>query len=418
MTDTRIQDPTSDTSFRMLIVSSDTYPPARVDVTVLFGQELVNRGHGFDWLLQSEADCDKAYKTQWGGGTAWVGPTDLGSSLFSRIRKHIRGIWHDFKLLSLAKETEYDFIEVKDKFLSGLLAVWATRSSRTKFIYWLSYPFPEAYLTAAKDGTARYPILYRIRGGVFYFLLYRVLLPRADHVFVQSEQMREDVAQEGIAREKMTPVPMGVALDRFDTTTDSTRQLIPEGERCFLYLGTLTKVRRLDFVIRVLAAVRSKVPGAKLYLVGQGDDPSDEQLLEAEARALGVLDSVVFTGQKPQAEAWRFVAEADVCVSPFYPIPILNSTSPTKLVEYMAMGKAVVANDHPEQRRVIEESGGGICVAWDEAEFAAAISELLLAPETAAEMGARGQAYVKERRTYTAIADVVERKLASLRTNP
>ncbi len=41
---------------------------------------------------------------------------------------------------------------------------------------------------------------------------------------------------------------------------------------------------------------------------------------------------------------------------------ILRAASPTKLVEYMAMGKAVVANDHPEQKRVIEESGAGYCV--------------------------------------------------------
>jgi hypothetical protein len=40
----------------------------------------------------------------------------------------------------------------------------------------------------------------------------------------------------------------------------------------------------------------------------------------------------------------------------------LNPASPTKLVEYMALGKAVVANDHPDQRMVLEQSGAGICV--------------------------------------------------------
>ena len=101
---------------------------------------------------------------------------------------------------------------------------------------------------------------------------------------------------------------------------------------------------------------------------------------------LGLQSSVVFVGQLPQAQALKFVREADVCSSPFFPTPILRSASPTKLVEYMAMGKAVVANDHPEQKRVIEESGAGYCVPYEEQPFADAIVRLLKDPE-----GARSQ---------------------------
>jgi glycosyltransferase involved in cell wall biosynthesis len=108
------------------------------------------------------------------------------------------------------------------------------------------------------------------------------------------------------------------------------------------------------------------------------------------------------------------VAEADVCVSPFFPTPILNSTSPTKLVEYMAMGKAVVANDHPEQRLVIAESGAGLCVAWDETAFAQALLRLLRDPALARNMGERGRAWVLQHRTYDAIADLVERELLTV----
>ena len=39
-----------------------------------------------------------------------------------------------------------------------------------------------------------------------------------------------------------------------------------------------------------------------------------------------------------------------------------------------------MANDHPEQRQVIEDSGGGICTAYDEEQFANAIVELLEGP--------------------------------------
>jgi glycosyltransferase involved in cell wall biosynthesis len=393
---------------RLLVVSSDTYPPSRVDVSVLFGEELAGRGHRIDWILQSQAPCETAYVAQWGGGRVWVGPTDNGRSLYDGVRKHVRGIFNDLRLFSRMRSGEYAAIEVKDKFVSGLLGSLAAWIYRKHFIYWLSYPFGEEYLLKARDGSARYRLLYAIRGYFFKFVLYRILLRVADHVFVQSEQMRRDVAAEGIPLDKMTAVPMGIKARNFATLDNRPRSRIPERERCFLYLGTLNRVRRLDFLVRVLARVRDSVADAKLYIIGRGDHPDDEKLLLDEAERMGVSAALIMVGQLPQADAFHYIREADVCVSPFYPTPVLNSASPTKLVEYMAMGKAVVANDHPEQRLVIEQSGGGYCVPWDEDAFAGAIVRLLESPEEAMRMGQAGRTYALEQRSYHRIADEVE----------
>jgi glycosyltransferase involved in cell wall biosynthesis len=400
---------------RLLIISSDTYPPTRVDLSVLFGEELAGRGHAIDLILQSEAACARSYATTWPGGRAWIGATDLGGALLSRVAKHLRGLANDLRVFSRVRRPDYDVVEVKDKFLSGVMALAATRLYPTRFIYWLSYPFPEHYLLRASDGTARYPWLYRVRGTVFKWLLYRWLLPKADHIFVQSEQMRRDVAAQGIPLHKMTAVPMGVRTDLCETVDLSqSRRLMPPGIPCVLYLGTLNRVRRLEFLVRAFAQVLAARPEALLYIVGQGDHPEDRTFLEGEAARLGLGASVVFVGQLPQREALLYVQEADVCVSPFHPTPILQSTSPTKLVEYMAAGKPVVANDHPEQKRVIEESGGGISVPYEEAAFAAAIVQLLGDPAEARAMGERGRRYVIEHRSYGVIADLVERRLVEV----
>jgi glycosyltransferase involved in cell wall biosynthesis len=399
---------TSRKIFRMLGVSSDCYPPHRVDVAVLFGEELATRGHRIDWILQSEEACSRPYVAAWGGGNVWVGPTDLRTSLTGRLHKHFLSIVHDTTVFSLLRTGGYDVITVKDKFIAGIFAVIAARMFGLPMLYWLSYPFPESYLIRARDGTARYPILYRIRGRIFEIILYRLLLPAADHIFVQSEQMRRDVAGKGIAPSKMTAVPMGIRVASFAVPKSLERRVIPATERCFLYLGTLTRVRRLDFIVRVLALVRRDLKNVKLYLVGSGDDPRDEQRLVDEAIRLGVSSALVLVGQVSHPEALQYVFEADVCVSPFFPSPILNSTSPTKLVEYMAMGKVVVANDHPEQRLVIEQSGAGYCVPWDEEAFAQAIVRVMNNPDEARAMGARARSWVLQHRTYGAIADSVE----------
>jgi glycosyltransferase involved in cell wall biosynthesis len=399
---------------KILFVSYDKFPPFRVDVAVLFAKKLLERGHALHFLLQSDAPCEKAYQTTWSGCRAIVGRTDNGSTMVSRARKNLFRIVNEVKLLNLLKKGRYDFLICKDIFISAFLGLLARKETGTKFIYWLSYPYPEDWLHQAARGIARYPLIYWVGGHLMDFLLYRLVLPFADHVFVQSDQMRRDVAARGIPVPKMTTVPMGVEVDGipfFGYELDPEK--IP-GEKIVLYLGTLAKVRRMDFLIRVFGKVLEKNRRVRLYLVGGGEDPSDEWELRKEAQRLGIQDAVVLTGFLPRHEAWELVRRADVCVSPFFPTQILNSTSPTKLIEYMAMGKAVVANDHPEQRAVMAESGAGLCVPYEEDAFSEAILYLLDQPRKAEEMGRLGRAYVESHRDYEIIADQVQLRLLEL----
>src|SRR5690606_30005892 len=121
---------------RVLLLAGDPFPPKRVDVTVLYGEELSKRGHRIDWLMQSEAHCPRAYVKRYAGGVAFVGPTDTGSSLARRVRKHVLGIAHDLKVFGLLRTNRYDVVEVKDKFVSGVFALVAARIFGAKFVYW------------------------------------------------------------------------------------------------------------------------------------------------------------------------------------------------------------------------------------------------------------------------------------------
>ena len=396
----------------ILFISSDLFPPQRIDVKVLFGEKINLYGHHIDWLLQSEEACDHSYETSWANGTVWVGARKGGDSLLSSFRRHISGLLNDLKLVGFVRQRRYDLIIVKDKFLSAVLAVIACKIWGGTVVYWLSWPFPEEYLAKARLPGVNYPLLYRARGHTFWFLLYKIIMPGCDHIFVQSEQMKRDVENEGISSAKLTPVPMGVdASDIQDHEYTNARELIPQSEKCFLYLGILSRMRQLDFLVRVLALVRKQIRGTKLYLVGAGESHEDEEIIRAEIKRLDLDDAVVMTGHLPREVALQYAKEVDVCVSPFAPVPILNSTSPTKLIEYLALGKAVVANDHPEQHQVLTESGAGICVEWDEQQFADAIIRLLSDSVLNKKMSERGAPYVRTHRTYDAIAKFVESEL-------
>ncbi len=398
---------------QMLFFVREPFPTFRPDVAVLFGDELLGRGHEIDFVMQAALDSDPVGTLRWHGRTVWVGPTDCGDGFLHRLRRHVRALSHDLRLLREVHAGRYQAVQVRDKFLIAALLAWLAPRRRLKFFYWLSFPEPESLLLRAQDGTARYPLASRVRGTVFTILLYHWILPRCDHAFVQSEQMRQDVGARGIDLSKLTPVPMGISAA--EIPTQNPDRGASTGELTLAYLGTLNTQRRLEMLIDMLALLRQRGLPARLVMIGGGDEPADLPRLQQRAADLGLRGHVEFTGLLPRAAALARVRQADICLSPFFPTPVLRSTSPTKLVEYLALGMPVVANNQPEQRYVLKQSAAGLCVPWGARHFARAVA--WLAARSANErhdMGERGRQWVLAHRVYPRIADAVEAKYREL----
>jgi glycosyltransferase involved in cell wall biosynthesis len=396
----------SDQKLDILFLTSDLYPPFRPAAKAVFAEGLAARGHRIDWLLQAAEPSNHGGAQPFKGGTAYVARTNAGTGRFARLKRHLADVRNDFKVFGLLKRHRYSLVQIKDKYFGAIVAIVAAKLYGVPVFYWLAYPHGEASLYAARNHVARYRWIYRLRGALQRFLLYRIIIPSCRHVFVQSEQMRRDLACEGVSLESMTAVPSSLNLRDLDAQLD-TADDPPAGPPTVVYLGTLLRERQLDFIVRAHAFVVAAVPDARLVFVGGGWMPDDEQLLRREADRLGVGGNVTITGWLPMREAWRHVRRAALCVSPYLPVPILRSTSPTKLIEYMALGKAVVANDHPEQADVLRDSSAGLVCPWDEREFAAAIVELLMDPQRCERMGAAGRRYVAEHRTHWAMVELV-----------
>lgn len=397
-------------------MTSDTYPPYRPAAKAIFFEGMAKRGHQVDWVMQSSAFCEQTQIIEYTTGSFYIARNKKGSSRWRRFVKYWDDFANDLHVFKLLKNNKYDIVQVKDKYFSAALVLFFSKFSTARYNYWLAYPHSEADLYAAKENIARYRFFYYLRGRFYKLILYKLLLPGSEHIFVQSDQMKKDIEKFGIPSKKMTPIPGSVNLKNIPyikpTLCHSSVGFYSSKE--IVYLGTLIRERQLDFLIRVLNEVVKDVPAAKLILIGSGENPEDEALLYNEIKRCKLENSVVFTGYLPMSEAWEYIRRAEVCVSPYYPIPILQSTSPTKLIEYMAMGKAVVGNDHPEQSQVIAESGGGLCTPWNEIKFAEAIIQLLNNPSMAAEMGMKGRLYVENFRTNEVMTDIVEKEYKRL----
>ncbi|WP_345534092.1 glycosyltransferase [Viridibacterium curvum] len=392
---------------RIFYSTTDVYPAYRVDLRELFGEALAARGVATKWLMAG-SDASEGTRHEYCGqpvrlpprlGAGWPARTLLNRLLF--IAFDMLLVWRNFRC------SQIQIVQCRDKFFASSLAAVLTRLMGKPFVYWCSYPFPEHHIEVGLSRGGIKGRLQYLKGRLEQALLYRFIIPRATHSFVQTEQMARDIAAYGVPMARMTAVPMGVPERLLGWASKASVKIVAGR---IVYVGTLGAVRRLEMLIEAFARLRADMPAARLVVVGEGDYPHERVALEALADRLGVADAVTFTGFLPIEEAWAYAASAAVCVSPIHPSRVLLAGSPTKLFEYMALGRPVVCNSHPDQSSVIAESGAGLCVEWDAGAFAEAMRWMLANPAEAEAMGARGPAWVAANRTYPILAEIVLRK--------
>ena len=174
-----------------------------------------------------------------------------------------------------------------------------------------------------------------------------------------------------------------------------------------VYLGTLDRVRQIDVLFGMLVLLKQTVPDVMLVLVGDTEDAEHRAWLKQEAERLGVAAHVLWTGWLPMQEAWRYVAAAEIGLSPIPRGYLLDMGSPTKAVEYMALGIPVVMNDNPDQAQVALESGAASCVPLTAEAFSNAVQTLLADDALKLKYQVLGREYVTKARGYNQIAKVV-----------
>jgi glycosyltransferase involved in cell wall biosynthesis len=401
-------------SIRLLFFTREDFPTHRVDVEVLFGRELIGRGHGIDLVTLAESKNVASGPQDWHGRTAFVGPTAAGHGFVGRLLKQCLALWHDLMSLRLVQAKCYDAIQVRDKFLIAAIGVVVAHARGVRFFFWLSFPMPEADLHHARSGNARFPAINYVRGVLSGWLLYRWIIPKSDHVFVQSERMKEEICARGADPKNVTAVPMGVDLSQVAAARRRDPAAV-DGETKLGYLGTLDANRHLGILVDMLGLLRQSGLPVRLLLVGDAHARRDRESLERRAAELGVSQHLEISGFLPHVEAMKRISGVDICLSPIHPSPIFRVASPTKLVEYLALGLPVVANTHPEQRVILRQSRAGLCVPWGARHFARGVRWMMrLNSAQLAAMGERGRLWVEEHRTYRRIADDVERKYLML----
>jgi phosphatidylinositol alpha-1,6-mannosyltransferase len=151
-----------------------------------------------------------------------------------------------------------------------------------------------------------------------------------------------------------------------------------------------------DMLIRALPAIRQRVNGAALVIVGGG--PYRSSLREL-AHRFGVAEHVIFTDGVPGEELPAHHAMADVFAMPCRTRGAGLDVEGLGIVflEASASGVPVVAGRSGGAPETVRDGETGVVVdGWDVGAISASISDLLGDPDRAERMGAAGRRWVVE----------------------
>jgi glycosyltransferase involved in cell wall biosynthesis len=225
-----------------------------------------------------------------------------------------------------------------------------------------------------------YPLKYEDLSG-------RIELLNMNHaslVVVVSRAMRDELVARGVSSDRILVNPNGVDPDRYSPSIDGTAVRAALGYGGHIVIGFISTFQRwhgAHVLARAFATLMRARPeyreSVRLLMIGSGSGVDEAVRIVNEA---GLAEYVAFTGLVAQEEGPRYLAACDILASPHVPNP--DGTpffgSPTKLFEYMAMGKPIVASSLDQIGEVLRHGETAWMVPPADSEALAAGLERLI----------------------------------------
>ncbi|MDB5907778.1 MAG: hypothetical protein JWP34_1892 [Massilia sp.] len=385
------------------LVVRDPLPPIRADLLTLFGAELPRHGIGSVLIGQRGSGPEGAWN---------AGRIHAVGTLRSSFAGLLAPCWDALGLWRAWRAGPLDCVQVRDKIGGGVVGRIAAAMLGVPFVYWMSFPIAEGFAVRRDEigraGRGPRWAAHALRARVSRLVFYRMVLPGARHLFVQSDAMADWLAGQGVARARMTAVPMGVDAALFDRAAIApSNDPRLDGRRVIVYLGRVAQSRQSGFLLDVVDLLRAGLPDILLVIAGDAPSSDEMEWMRGLVAARGLSGHVLLTGWLPQRAALGYAVRAEVGLSPIPRGALFDVSSPTKLVEYLALGIAAVANDIPDQQMVIDRSGAGFSAPMEAGPFSAAVRALLDSPALRARFAACGPDWVRRYRSYAMLGQQV-----------
>jgi len=205
----------------------------------------------------------------------------------------------------------------------------------------------------------------------------RLTFAVASHVIATNQSYAEVALASGKAADRVTIVRNGPPIGW--TLQDNGEPRASSSPVQLLYLGAISVQDGVAGLAPILADLRAGPWPVDLRLTVVGDGDGREEFERALA-GHGIADRVTFTGWVSAEHVPELLAQADVCLDPAPPSDVNQRSTMTKIAEYLALGKPVVAYDLLETRRTAGDAAI-LVEPGNEKAFGEAIRSLAHDPE-------------------------------------
>lgn len=228
----------------------------------------------------------------------------------------------------------------------------------------------------------------------FSYRLEKYLCQRAQKIVVITQGYKDYLVSRGIRAEKIHIIPNGVDEWMLDYQgSPLPPELAPLKEKFIVaYAGAIGKFNHLSELVGAAEILRDE-KDISFILIGDGNDRENLQRSCRDKH----LDNVLFLGSKTRQEIPAFLQAADLTVVIHPPIPLSRLLLQNKVLDCLALGKAILlVSDEGDTSRIIEEAGCGERLPYGPENLAEKILWCREHAEECRKMGERGREYARK----------------------
>jgi phosphatidylinositol alpha-1,6-mannosyltransferase len=262
-------------------------------------------------------------------------------------------------------------VVVASHVLAGMAVIRAARKNRVPVVFDLKDWFPDSAAAYYRNRVSK----KIIHDAVWAVTRYN--LDRSDRITTVSPSLVAKLRSFGYEAALVTN---GVDTDRFVPMDggEMRRELgIGAGEFVLGFEGSVERWYALDRVIAALPGLLAHRPDTRLLVVGGSLFTGYLDELKQQARDLGVLDRIIFTGTVRYHDLPRYIAPMDLCLMPLSPPQWVDIALPNKFFEYSACGKPILSSPIPD---VMAIGGAHLSIYRSDAEFSEKVKEAMDKP--------------------------------------